>query len=359
MKKNPLDLSEKEWSDWCSAVDGKSHGAAKILSKIFKHQQLSPGEYKEISQVQRTRLQEEFDWSLPAVDSILSSGDDSDKILITLKDGTLTECVLMPIKSRITVCVSCQVGCRLACTFCQTGRLGLTRNLTSGEILAQLIIARQRLQDRGINQPISNVVFMGMGEPLDNYDEVVKACRILLDTRCFNLSRHRVSISTSGLVPEIRRLADDLPLSFAVSLHAADDAKRTKLMPINRRYPLKDLKEAMVYYQQKTKVKIFVEYIMINGANDTVDDAANLVNFLQGIEATVNLIPFNPHPGSRFTSSTQEQIEKFRQHLKSAGVLAPVRYSRGRDVSAACGQLATKRKEELLLSPRTLLRNRS
>lgn len=354
MKPRALDQTEQSWIDWLVNQGGKPFVSKQIMCWLYVHHILDPDRFSDIPASIREVLKGEFDWSLPRVDTLLRSSDDSEKVLLAMDDGRLTESVIMTAENRVTLCVSCQVGCRMGCTFCQTGKMGFGRNLSSGEILAQLIMANLRLKERGIDKRVTNVVFMGMGEPLDNYDEVVKACKIMLNPKLFGLSKHRVTVSTSGLVPEIQKLGQDLPVSLAISLHSADDEQRSKMMPINRKYPLAELKKVLLEYPSHTRHGITFEYVMIHGVNDSVAHAKKLVKFLHGMKVKVNLIPMNPHPGIAMQASNAEALQAFQKYLSERSIPAPIRYSRGQDVSAACGQLAAKREDELNLHPRLI-----
>lgn len=354
MKPFALDQTEQTWGDWFVKRGGQSFAARQIMEWLYARHELDPLKFTNIAMTFRQPLAFEFDWSLPKVDSILRSSDDSEKVLIQTHDGRMTESVIMTSENRVTLCVSCQVGCRMACTFCQTGKMGLSRNLSSGEILAQLVMANCRLKERGIDRKVTNVVFMGMGEPLDNYDEVVRACRVMLDPKCFGLSKNRVTVSTSGLIPEIERLGQDLPVSLAISLHSADDEQRSRMMPINRKYPLEELKKVLLNYPMHTRHGITFEYVMINGLNDSEAHAKKLVKFLHGLKAKVNLIPMNPHPGNPMEASNVASLRAFQKYLSDRSIPAPIRYSRGQDVSGACGQLAAKREAELHMHPRLI-----
>lgn len=245
----------------------------------------------------------------------------------------------------------------MGCTFCQTGKMGLKRNLSSGEILSQLFLANKRLEELQL-QKITNVVFMGMGEPLDNYEEVVKACSTMIHPLGFNLSPQHVTLSTSGLVPQLERLAHDLPVRLAISLHSADNAKRSKMMPINLRYDLATLKQVLLKYPAPKRHGITFEYVMMEGVNDSLADAKKLVSFLHGLKAKVNLIPINHFPGVEMQPSTADSIRHFQTYLTDRSIPAPVRYSRGQDISGGCGQLAAKNKDELDIDPRMLTRLR-
>lgn len=349
IKNHAFNLSLSDWKIWCANNKLKDFNAKQIYQWIFYKEILDPHLFSNLSLEIRHKLGEEFDWQLPEIDSHLVSEDKSEKFLLKTKEGLLYEMVLMPYENRTTLCISCQVGCKMGCTFCQTGKLGFKKNLSSGEILAQILLANKKTQEK-----VTNIVFMGMGEPLDNYEEVVKACSIMIDPEAIGLSTSRVTISTSGLVPEIRRLAKELPVRLAISLHTADDTKRSKMMPINRKYDLKTLKEALLEYPAPKRYGITFEYVMIEGANDSLEDAKKLVHFLHGLKAKVNLIPINKFPGVEMEASSQKRIRDFQLYLTDRSIAAPVRYSRGQDISGGCGQLAAKREDELDMDPREL-----
>lgn len=349
-----LDLSLAEWENWSVGQGLPKFTGGQIYQWIFQKGSVDPQLFTNLSQAIRAALFENFDWSLPKIDAHLVSKDTSEKFLLKTDDGLLFEMVLMPYENRSTLCISSQVGCKMGCTFCQTGKMGFKRNLSSGEILSQIILANQSLGE----EKVSNIVFMGMGEPLDNYDEVIKACSIMIDPKGFGLSTARVTISTSGLVPEIRKLGRDLPVRLAISLHTADDQKRSAMMPINRTYSLEALKEALLEYPAPKRYGITFEYVMIEGANDSIQDAKKLVKFLHGLKAKVNLIPINHFPGVEMRASDAERIRQFQTYLTDRSIPAPVRYSRGQDISGGCGQLAAKREDELHLDPRELSRRR-
>ena len=349
-----LNMSESAWKEWCVASGTKAFLGTQIIEWMTRKNCMDPMQFSNVSQALRVKLNEDFDWNLPVIDTVLESGDASQKILLKTHDNLFTECVLMPSENRVTLCVSSQVGCRMACTFCQTGKMGLTRDLSRGEILAQIIIANRRLLEKGDDRRVTNIVFMGMGEPLDNFDEVVAACSVMLDERFFGLSKHRVTVSTSGLVPAIEELGKLVPVSLAISLHSADEVQRSSMMPINRKHSLAELKEVLLRYPVQTRHGITFEYVMINGVNDSIPHAKKLVKFLHGLKAKVNLIPMNPHPGTDMVATDPERMREFQKYLTDRSIPAPVRYSRGQDVSAACGQLASKRREELNHAPRTV-----
>ena len=354
MTRYALDYDLSDWRGWLAGNGFPLYRAGQIYNWICQKGVVAPKEFTNLSQPLRERLENEFNWKLPEVDSALESKDGSSKILVKTEDGLLIEMVVMSYESRVTLCLSSQVGCRMGCTFCQTGKMGLKRNLSSGEILAQIIIANRYLGGKRV----SNVVFMGMGEPLDNYDHVVKACRAMIDPDGFGLSKSRVTVSTSGLVPEIQKLGADLPVRLAISLHNADDEKRSRLMPVNRKYPLAELKKALLDYPAPKRYGITFEYVLIEGVNDSIADAKKLVRFLHGLKAKVNLIPLNHFPGVQMKASESESIRNFQSYLSERSIPAPVRYSRGQDVSGGCGQLAAKREKEIDLDPRVLHRQR-
>ncbi len=348
-----FDISEKRLSEWFVQANGKAFWARQTLRWLFEKRVLDTKQYTDIPPIFREKLSQEFSFELPKIDSLLASSDGSEKILLKSIDEKYFECVLMPSPDRVTICVSSQVGCRMACTFCQTGRLGLSRNLTKGEILAQLLWCYKQLEKRGDDRRITNVVFMGMGEPLDNLDNVIEATRVMLAPHYFGMSKHRVTVSTCGLVPEIRRMAKEFPLRLAISLHSADPPRRTQLMPVNRQHSLEELKKALLDYPAG-RDGITFEYIMLDGVNDTVEYAKKLVKFLHGLKAKVNLIPMNAHPGMEWKPSQEKNMREFQKYLSDRSIPAPIRYSRGDDISGACGQLAAKRENELHLPPKRI-----
>jgi 23S rRNA (adenine2503-C2)-methyltransferase len=254
------------------------------------------------------------------------------------------ECVYIPETDRGTLCLSSQVGCTLNCSFCHTGTQRLVRNLTPGEIVGQIMIARDRLEDWNASgdttRKVSNIVMMGMGEPLYNFDAVRDALLVAQDGEGLGISRRRITLSTSGVVPMIGRSGEEIGVMLAVSLHAVRDELRNELVPLNRKYPIKELLEACRNYPGVSNARrITFEYVMLKGVNDSIEDAKALVRLLKGIPAKINLIPFNPWPGTQYECSDWEQIEKFSQVVFDAGYASPVRTPRGRDILAACGQL--------------------
>tara|TARA_R110000787_G_scaffold33475_17_gene87541 strand:- start:660 stop:1820 length:1161 start_codon:yes stop_codon:yes gene_type:complete len=293
----------------------------------------------------RTRLRNDFVVQPPELLGEQVSADGTRKWILKVGGGQAIETVFIPEKDRGTLCISSQVGCAMDCAFCSTGQQGLNRNLSTAEIVAQVWFAAKTLGGNfQTERVISNVVFMGMGEPLANYNAVLPAIHILQDDHGFGLSKRRVTVSTSGLVPFIDRLRADADTAMAVSLHAPNDELRNELVPINRKYPLAELMEACRRYTsgRDHKMHLVYEYVMLDGVNDSPALARDLARLLQDMPAKVNLIPFNPYPETRFKRSKREAIEKFSGILRSRNILSTTRKTRGDDIDAACGQLVGK-----------------
>lgn len=271
------------------------------------------------------------------------SSDGTRKWLLRLGDDHEVETVYIPEKSRGTLCISSQVGCTLNCRFCHTGTQRLVRNLTASEIISQIMIARDYLGEwpsPDSNRQISNIVLMGMGEPLYNFDNVAKALKVLMDAEGISISRRRITLSTAGVVPMIARVGEEIGVNLAISLHSARDEVRDVLVPINRKYPLAELMAACRSYPGLNNARrITFEYVMLKDVNDSLDDARALVDLIAGIPAKINLIPFNPWPGAPYECSDAAVIDQFSTYINRAGYASPVRRPRGRDIMAACGQL--------------------
>ena len=285
----------------------------------------------------RERLTARFVFPGLRVSRVDSASDGTRKLLFRLHDDLAIESVLIPDPPRLTLCVSSQAGCAMGCDFCATARLGLQRQLAAEEILAQVASAKKCLAE---GERLTNIVFMGMGEPLHNYDAVVAAIRVLTAPWGFNVSSRRITVSTVGLVPQMERLMAETSVHLAVSLTAATDAVRGRLVPVNRKYPIAALLEACGRLRIPQRQRITFEYVLLAGVNDRREDAEQLTRLLRGIRCKVNLIPFNPFPGSGYERPDDSVVEAFRDRLDRAHVHATVRVSRGRDVAAACGQLA-------------------
>jgi 23S rRNA (adenine2503-C2)-methyltransferase len=309
-----------------------------------------------LSKAFRAELATRYTVGRPGVARALTSVDGTRKWLLRFVDGQEAECVHIPEEDRGTLCVSSQVGCTLTCKFCHTGTQRLVRNLTAAEIIGQVMLARDALGEWPSPQDdrqLTNIVLMGMGEPLYNYDNVATAMKIVMDGEGLSLSRRKITLSTSGVVPMIARCGAELGVNLAISLHAVTDELRDVLVPLNKKYPLAELLEACRTYPGSSNARrITFEYVMLKGVNDSPAEAKELVRLLGGIPAKVNLIPFNPWPGAPYERSTSAAIKVFSDIVNAAGYASPVRTPRGEDIMAACGQLKSdsvkQRKSELL-----------
>lgn len=335
-----LGLPRAELEEVFARLGEKPFRARQLMRWAYGRGVLDPAAMTDMSVALRELLAARADLRLPEIRAIQRSTDGTVKWRLACGAGQLVETVFIPEEGRGTLCVSSQVGCALDCSFCATGRQGFNRNLTAGEIIGQVLLARRELASSG-RSPITNVVFMGMGEPLANFRPVVQACALLTDDLGFQLSRRRVTVSTSGLVPQIQRLGEVSNVALAVSLHAPDDELRDRLVPINRRHPIAQLLGACWHYARMTNaVGITFEYVMLAGVNDSPAHAARLAGLLANRPAKVNLIPFNPFPGTAYRRSPEPVVAAFRQVLLEAGVMTITRRTRGDDIAAACGQLA-------------------
>jgi len=323
-------------------------------------------EMTSISKDTRAELARHFTVARPEVVAEQISNDGTRKWLLRLPSGNglekahEVECVYIPETDRGTLCVSSQVGCTLNCAFCHTGTQRLVRNLTAGEIVGQVMVARDRLNDWADRENgtrlVTNVVMMGMGEPLYNFEAVRDALLIVADNEGIGISRRRITLSTSGVVPNIVRAGEEIGVMLAISLHAVRDELRNELVPLNRKYPIAQLLQACRDYPGASNARrITFEYVMLKGVNDSLDDAKLLVKLLKGIPAKINLIPFNPWPGTAYECSDWDRIEKFSEYIFNAGYSSPVRTPRGRDILAACGQLKSET-EKLSARERDALR---
>jgi len=314
--------------------------ADQILRWVYQRGVESFDAMTDVARPLRAALGRDFVLPILRPHEVVRANDATRKLLFMLEPGRAIESVLIPDPPRLTACLSTQAGCAMGCEFCATARLGLQRHLSAAEIAGQLTAAR-RVLDAG--ERISNVVFMGMGEPLHNYDALIEAIEILTADWGFGLSGRRVTVSTVGLLPQLERLVRETAVSLAVSLTATTDTLRNRLMPINRRYPLAQLIATCRALPIAQRRRITFEYVLLAGINDTPADAARLVKLLHGVRAKVNLIPFNPFPGSGFARPDAAVVEQFRDRLHASGLNASVRATRGRDIQAACGQLAATR----------------
>jgi 23S rRNA (adenine2503-C2)-methyltransferase len=318
--------------------------ARQIFRWLYRKHAADFAAMTDLSRDFREELSRECRISSLCFERVTVSSDGTEKSLFRLEDGDAVESVLIPEDGRRTVCVSSQAGCALGCAFCATGAEGFRRNLSSGEIIHQVCHVAKLLGERG--ERLTNVVFMGMGEPLENRDAVARSIGILLSPFGFALSGKRVTVSTSGLVPEMTALARDLPVSIAVSINAPTDDLRSRLMPVNRRYPLKELVAAMKAIPLRSGRKVTAEYVLLGGINDLPEDAEKLAGLLFGLRTKVNLIPYNPHGRGKFRPSDPSAAERFREILSGKGIQTIVRERRGADIRAACGQLSATAAEE-------------
>ena len=320
--------------------------AAQIFQWIYRHHAESFAEMTNIAKADRERLAKLFVLSSLRVAATERSSDGTAKILFGLEDGHTIESVLIPEEKRLTLCVSSQVGCRQACRFCLTGAGGFVRNLRSGELADQVLTVSRILRADG-GPEITNIVFMGMGEPLDNLDELLRALAVITDDRAMGISPRRITVSTCGLVPQIDRLgASRTRTNLAVSLNASTDAVRERIMPVNKRYPLAELLAACRRYPLEPRRRITFEYVLLSGVNDSEEDARRVAAMLKGIPCKINLIPFNACAGIPFERPDERAVRRFQKVLVERHVTAPVRESRGRDISAACGQLRERTADE-------------
>ncbi len=329
---------------WLRGEGVPAFRAGQILAWVYQHGVDSFDAMSNVGAPLRAKLAAAFTLPRLSAPSVLRARDHTRKLLFTLEPGRAIEAVIIPDPPRLTACISSQAGCAMGCGFCATAALGLQRQLDAAEIVGQLLAVR-RILDPG--ERLSNVVFMGMGEPLANYDAVVEAIEIFTAPWGFGLSGRRITVSTVGLLPQLQRLVRDTPVSVAVSLTATTDALRDRLMPVNRRYPLGELFATCRALPIAQRRRITFEYVLLAGVNDAAADAARLIKLLHAIPAKVNLIPFNPFPGTAFAPPSADVIDRFKHRLLAAGLNASVRATRGRDIQAACGQLAANAQARL------------
>jgi 23S rRNA (adenine2503-C2)-methyltransferase len=313
--------------------------ARQVYNWLYRHHATSYEQMTVLPAELRARLAAELPLQpLEPIQELHTDDDETVKVLYRTTDGQTLEMVLMFYADRATVCVSCQVGCAVGCSFCATGLMGLQRNLSAGEMVAQVVDAARRSAERG--RPLTNIVMMGMGEPFHNYDNVMKMVAILHDPEGMHFGARRITVSTSGVVPYIDRLAaEPYPVNLAISIHAGNDELRSQLVPLNRRWPLDELIASVRRYVATTHRRVSFEYALIAGVNDSDDDARQLARRLQGLLAHVNIIPLNPTPAFPYERPSADRIEHFARVLQDAGLPATVRYSRGVEIAAACGQL--------------------
>ncbi len=339
---NLLGMERAELEAWTASVGSKPFRARQLMSWLYKRGEGDFAAMTDLAREFRAQLSELAEVRVPEIVHAHTSADGTRKWLLRADASQAFEMVFIPETDRGTLCISSQVGCALDCSFCSTAQQGFNRNLTTAEIVGQVWLANRELGWRvGDNRIITNIVFMGMGEPLANFRNVVPAIRILLDDLGFDISRRRVTLSTSGLVPQIYKLAEEVNCALAVSLHAPNDELRSQIVPINRKHPIAELLEACWHYlDEQNGRSVTFEYVMLDGVNDQLEHARELATLLRGRPAKLNLIPFNPFPGTQFRRSPMPVITRFRDELIRRGLLATIRRTRGDDIDAACGQLA-------------------
>ena len=357
-KTNLLGYDLAHMKAFFTKIGEKPFRAVQVLKWIHQFGADDFSQMTNVSQDLRKKLSDIAEIRPPEIIAEQKASDGTIKWLMHLEGGNSIETVFIPEDNRGTLCVSSQVGCALDCGFCSTAKQGFNRNLTSSEIIAQLWVANRALnplaqaehgkvQDSK-NRVITNVVLMGMGEPLLNFDNVVEAIHLMLEDHAYGLSKRRVTLSTAGVVPALKRLREECDVSLAISLHAPNDEIRNKIVPLNKKYPIKELLEACQhYFSGDTKKKQFtIEYVMLAGINDSEKNARELASLLKKLPCKINLIPFNPFPNSEFDCSKMQTINRFKDILYKAGYVAVIRKTRGEDIDAACGQLAGKVKDK-------------
>ena len=341
---NLFDLDQARMRAFFESIGEKPFRAEQVLKWVYHQGVTDFDQMTNLSMELRQRLPQVAEVAPPRVLSEQLSVDGTTKWLIGFGGGNAVETVFIPEPNRGTLCISSQVGCALNCTFCATGAQGFNRNLSTGEIIGQVWLAAQALgHERNGKRRITNVVFMGMGEPLLNFDAVVGALSLLRDDLGFGFAAKRVTLSTAGLVPGIDQLRETIDVALAVSLHAPEDKLRETLVPLNRKYPIKELMRSCAdYVSDKHKRSVTFEYTLIDGVNDHPEHARQLVKLLRRLPSKLNLIPFNPFPGTRYRCSPEARIREFQEIVMAGGLIATVRKTRGDDIDAACGQLAGK-----------------
>ncbi len=356
-KINLLDLDRPGLQAFFVELGEKPFRASQVIKWIYQGGVADFDEMTNLSKALRDKLKQHAEVRAPEIATEQYSNDGTIKWALRLDSGNCIESVFIPEADRATLCISSQVGCALECSFCSTAQQGFNRNLSVGEIIGQLWVANRALNvtPRPDQRVISNVVLMGMGEPLLNFDNVVKAMSLMMDDDSYGLSKRRVTLSTSGVIPAMDRLKEVSDVSLAVSLHAPNDELRNQLVPLNRKYPIKELLAACRRYViDGPRRRVTFEYVMLDGVNDSLEQARALVRLLRDVPAKVNLIPFNPFPGTGYRTSSWARINAFRDILMEAGLMTMTRKTRGDDIDAACGQLAGQVTDR---TKRTLRRN--
>jgi 23S rRNA (adenine2503-C2)-methyltransferase len=345
---NLLNMDRSTMEAFFLSIGEKPFRAKQVMQWIHQRGVTDFALMTDLAKSLRSKLSEIAEVRLPEVAIDQRSSDGTRKWLLHM-DGVenAVECVLIPEDNRMTLCISSQVGCTLNCSFCSTAKQGFNRNLTTAEIIGQLYLAHHSLIADGRENGITNVVMMGMGEPLLNYDAVMSALNIMCDDFAYSLSKRRVTISTAGVVPAIMKLKQSTDVCLAVSLHAANDELRDQLVPLNKKYPIRELLAACLeYVKDHNRRRITFEYVMLAGVNDSLEHARELVKILKPVPSKLNLIPFNPYPNAIYQCSDRETIDRFRDYVHSKGIVTVTRKTRGEDIDAACGQLVGKVKDK-------------
>lgn len=359
-KTNLLGLNRQDMESFFTDMGEKAFRASQVMKWVH---QLGVSDFDQMSNISKALRQKlHQSASIQPLEVVVDqlSSDGTRKWVLRLSDGNCIETVFIPEDDRGTLCISSQIGCALDCSFCSTARQGFSRNLTTAEILSQVWLASRLLdEERKPGRKITNVVLMGMGEPLLNYENVVKAIDILLDDFAYGLSKRRVTVSTAGVIPAMDRLADRHDVQLAISLHATRDDLRDELVPLNKKYPLKDLVAACHRFMEKRspRSRLTIEYVMLAGVNDRAEDADELIKMLDGLSVLINLIPFNPFENSGYKTSSNNAVHRFQDKLMKANMTTIIRKTRGEDIDAACGQLVGKvsdksRRDQKFIKPR-------
>ncbi len=343
-------MTRSELTGWVEETLGeKRFRAEQIFRWLHDKRARSFDAMTNLSKALRVKLGDAARVGSLTLDEVKVAADGTRKLLLRTHAGHRIESVVIPMGDRVTLCVSSQVGCKIGCDFCLTGRMSVRQNLSAAEIVDQVYHAQENLTEQPLQLPngetpasgrrVTNIVYMGMGEPLDNYDQVVRSLKNLLDDLGQNFSSRRITVSTSGIVPKIGQLGRDVPVNLAISLNASHDAQRDRLIPINRKWDIATLMKALREFPLAHRRRITVEYVLLDGVTDAPEDAVRLVRLLRGLRCKVNLIPFNPWPGAPYGRPTAEAVERFGATLRDAGYTVTIRYSKGDDIGAACGQL--------------------
>ncbi|WP_251357903.1 23S rRNA (adenine(2503)-C(2))-methyltransferase RlmN [Kangiella sp. TOML190] len=345
-KTNLLNLTRGGMVEFFKELGEKPFRATQVLKWIHQFGVEDFDQMTNISKACRAKLKQVAEIKGPEVLDVQESADGTVKWALHIPGGQAIETVFIPERHRGTLCVSSQVGCALECSFCSTGYQGFNRNLSTAEIIGQVWLAARYLngKHKSDDRAVTNVVMMGMGEPLANYEPVVNSMELMMDDNAYGLSKRRVTLSTSGMVPQLKRLIDDIDVALAISLHAPNDPLRDELVPINKKYPIKDLMSGIHHYLERSNAarKVTIEYVMLKGINDSLEHAKQLALLLKDTPCKINLIPFNPFPQSNYQTSSRQSIDLFSDFLIKKGYLVVTRRTRGDDIDAACGQLAGK-----------------